>query len=243
MGIMDNTFQNQVALITGAGAGIGKATALRLANAGAVVIATDISEESLKSLDAIEGISTRLLDVTKKESIENLAKDVEKIDILFNCAGYVHQGNIFECKEQDWDRSFDINVKSMYQMCEAFLPKMVSQKSGVIINMASICSSLKGAERRFAYGTTKGAVIGLTKSLAIDFVKDGIKVHCICPGTVDTPSFRDRAKANAQDFVARQKMGRVGTAEEIAGAVMFLASKDGQYMTGTSLVMDGGWSL
>jgi len=238
-----------VALITAAGAGIGKATALRLAKAGAQVIATDISEEGLKSLDGIEGITTKILDVTKKDAIENLAKDVERIDILFNCAGYVHQGDIFECDEKEWDRSFNINVKSMYHMCQAFLPKMVSQKSGVVINMSSICSSLKGAARRFAYGTTKGAVIGLTKSLAIDFVQHGIKVHCICPGTVDTPSFRDRVDAfedpeqALKDFIGRQKMGRLGTAEEIAGAVMFLSSKDGQYMTGTSLVIDGGWSL
>jgi len=242
-------FENKVVLITGAGQGIGKATALQFATNGARVIATDINADALKSLEGIENISTKILDVTNKESINQLAKDLDKIDVLFNCAGYVHQGNIFECDESILDKSLDINVKSMYYMCHAFMPKMVAVGSGVVINMASICSSLRGAERRFAYGTTKGAVIGLTKSLAMDFVKHGIKVHCICPGTVDTPSFRGRVNEFQDpdkayvDFVNRQKMKRLGSADEIAGAVLFLASKNAQYMTGTELVMDGGWSL
>jgi len=242
-------FENKVVLITGAGQGIGKATALQFATNGARVIATDINAEALKSLESIENISTKILDVTNKESINQLAKDLDKIDVLFNCAGFVHQGNIFECDESILDKSLDINVKSMYYMCHAFMPKMVAVGSGVVINMASICSSLRGAERRFAYGTTKGAVIGLTKSLAMDFVKHGIKVHCICPGTVDTPSFRGRVNEFQDpdkayvDFVNRQKMKRLGSADEIAGAVLFLASKNAQYMTGTELVMDGGWSL
>jgi len=220
---------------------------------GCHVIATDINFHEVKKLEEISGlekkISARCLDVTNKASILDLAKEVEKIDILFNCAGYVPQGNIFECNEAEWDRTFDINVKSMYQMCHAFLPKMVTQGSGVIINMSSICSSLKGAERRFAYGTSKGAVIGLTKSLAIDFVKHGIKVHCICPGTVDTPSFRDRVQAfddpqkAMEDFIDRQKMKKLGTADEIAASAAFLASDEAAYMTGTNFIIDGGWSL
>merc|ERR1712141_274269 len=228
---------------------IGKATAIRFAEEGCHVIATDINKDALKQLDDISGIETKFLDVTNNNDILELAKVVDKIDILFNCAGYVHQGHIFECNETEWDRSFNINVKSMYLMCHAFLPKMVVQKSGVIINMASICSSLKGAERRFAYGTTKGAVIGLTKSLAIDWVKHGIKVHCICPGTVDTPPFRDRVNAfdnpekAMEDFIDRQKMKKLGSAEEISAAATFLASSEASYMTGTNFIIDGGWSL
>lgn len=237
------------ALITGAGQGIGKATTLAFLREGATVIATDIDEDKLKAFDGISEIDVRILDVTDLNAIQKLAKDIDDLDILFNCAGYVHHGTILECDLAAWDFSFSINVKSMYAMCQQFLPQMLKKEKGVIINMSSIASSVKAATNRFVYGTTKAAVIGLTKSIAIDFISKGIRCNCICPGTVDTPSLHERINAQPnpnmamQDFISRQKIGRLGTAEEIASLCVYLASEESAYMTGNEIIIDGGWSL
>lgn len=180
----------KVALVTAAAQGIGKETALTFAKEGAKVYATDINEVELRKLDEVDGVVTRVLDVLDEEAIRKLAEEIEKVDVLFNCAGYVHHGTILDCPEKDWDFSFNLNVKSMYRMIRAFLPKMVDQNSGSIINMSSVCSSIKGAPNRFVYGTTKAAIVGMTKSVAADYVTKGVRVNAICPGTVDTPSWR-----------------------------------------------------
>ena len=180
----------KVAVVTAAAQGIGKEVCLKFAAEGAKVYATDINGAELKKLNGSSGIKTRVLDVTNKEAIETLAAELEKVDVLFNCAGYVHHGTILECDEEEWDFSYNLNVKSMYLMSRAFIPKMVAKKSGSVINMSSVCSSIKGAPNRFAYGTTKAAIVGLTKSMAVDFIGDGVRVNAICPGTVDTPSWR-----------------------------------------------------
>jgi len=241
--------EGKVAVISAAGQGIGKATALRFAKEGCSVIATDINASTLSTLEGVKGIETQLLDVTNKDAIIDFASKIDKIDILFNCAGFVHNGTILECEEKDWDFSFDLNVKSQYRMCRAFLPKMVKQQSGCIINMSSVASSIKGVNNRFVYGTTKAAVIGSTKSLAMDYIESGIRVNCVCPGTVETPSWQQRVDASPdpekakKDFIARQKMKRLGTAEEIASNVLYLASEEAGYTTGTCSIIDGGWSI
>merc|ERR1711874_193387 len=186
-------------------------------------------------------------DVTKKEDVSALAKELERGDVLFNCAGHVHQGDIFSCSDEVFERSFSINVRSMFWMCQAFLPKVPD--GGSVINMSSVCSSVKGAPNRFAYGTTKAAVIGLTKSLAADLVTRRVRVNAICPGTVETPSWQGRVDESKdpqqarRDFIARQKMGRLGTAEEIASLVLYLASDESAYTTGVEHIIDGGWSI
>jgi 2-keto-3-deoxy-L-fuconate dehydrogenase len=241
---------NKVALVTAAGQGIGRATAEAFAREGARVIATDINESQLAQL---EGCATRLLDVTDAAAIAELAKDIGPIDVLFNCAGFVHNGTILECDESAWDFSFDINVRSMYRLMRAFLPGMVARGGGSIINMASVASSIKGAPNRFVYGATKAAVIGMTKSVAADFVSKGVRCNAICPGTVESPSLRQRIEAQARDsgqsvaaveaaFVARQPMGRVGRASEIAALAVYLASDESGFTTGVAHVIDGGWS-
>ncbi|XP_040574970.1 dehydrogenase/reductase SDR family member 6-like [Lepeophtheirus salmonis] len=241
----------KVALITAAAQGIGRETALLFAKEGAKVYATDINEALLKELSNHEGISIFKLDVTNKEDVMN-AKDsiTESIDILFNCAGYVHHGSILDCDEDSWKRSFEINVDSMYYMCKAIVPSMIeNKKGGSIINMSSICSSIKGLPNRFAYGTTKAAVIGFTKSLACDLVKHNIRVNCICPGTVDTPSLRGRVNNTPNpektytDFINRQPMQRLGTSTEIASFVLTLAEDNGAYCTGGDYKIDGGLSI
>ncbi|KAE8630712.1 hypothetical protein XENTR_v10000929 [Xenopus tropicalis] len=185
----------KVIVLSAAAQGIGRAAAIAFVNEGAQVIATDINETKLKELEAYKGIQTRVLDVTKKDQIEKLCKEIDRVDVLFNVAGFVHHGTILDCAEADWDFTMNVNVRSMYLMIKTFLPKMLAQKSGNIINMSSVASSIKGVVNRCVYSTSKAAVIGLTKSVASDFIEQGIRCNCICPGTVDTPSLRERIQA------------------------------------------------
>jgi 2-keto-3-deoxy-L-fuconate dehydrogenase len=241
------------ALVTAAGQGIGRATALAFAAEGANVLATDIAPEKMQGFeDAL--IATRALDARDEEAIAALAGELPALDILFNCAGFVHHGTVLTTSPEEWDFSFSLNVRSMFLMIRAFLPKMVEAGGGSIINMSSGASSIKGVPNRFAYGATKAAVIGLTKSVAADFVANGIRCNAICPGTVQTPSLDDRiAAAGAlapggvegarQAFIDRQPLGRLGSAEEIAALAVYLASDDAKFTTGATHVIDGGWSL
>jgi 2-keto-3-deoxy-L-fuconate dehydrogenase len=215
-----------------------------------VVWATDINEPSLAALAQDRpSIRTRRLDVLDAQDIAKFAGEVGKLDVLFNCAGYVHHGNILDCSEKDWDFSFDLNVKSMYRTCRAFLPAMLKAGKGSIINMSSAASSIKAAPNRFVYASTKAAVIGLTKAIAIDFIRSGIRCNAICPGTVQSPSLDQRiaAQGNVEEarseFVARQPMGRLGRPEEIAALAVFLASDESSYTTGQIHIIDGGFSL
>ena len=247
---MSARLNGKKALLTAAGQGIGAATARAFAAEGAQVYATDLNDQLLQKLAAeLPGIHTRKLDVRETQAVNALAAELGAIDILFNCAGFVHQGTILDCSEQDWDFSFDLNVKSMYRTCRAFLPAMIAAKKGSIINMSSGASSIKGAPNRFVYGTTKAAVIGLTKALATDVIRQGIRVNAICPGTVESPSLEQRiaalgdaAKAR-KDFIARQPMGRLGTPEEIAALAVYLASDESSFTTGQIHIIDGGWTL
>jgi 2-keto-3-deoxy-L-fuconate dehydrogenase len=242
---MASRLNGKTALVTAAAQGIGAATARVFAAEGARVVATDINETALAGL-AGAGIAIEPLDVTDGAAVEAMARRLGAVDILFNCAGWVHNGTILECNESAWDRSFDLNVKSMYRVIRAFLPAMIAKGGGAIVNVASVASSLKGIPNRFAYGASKAAVIGLTKSVAADFVAKGIRCNAICPGTVDTPSLHDRMSATGDvekaraAFVARQPMGRLGTAEEIALLALYLASDESSDTTGTAVVADGG---
>jgi 2-keto-3-deoxy-L-fuconate dehydrogenase len=238
------------ALLTAAGQGIGAATARAFAAEGAEVFATDLNDQLLQKLAAeLPGIQTRKLDVRDIQAVNALAAELGAIDVLFNCAGFVHQGTILDCSEQDWDFSFDLNVKSMYRTTRAFLPAMIAAKRGSIINMSSGASSIKGAPNRFVYGTTKAAVIGLTKSLAADFIRQGIRVNAICPGTVESPSLEQRIAALGdvekarKEFIGRQPMGRLGKPEEIAALAVYLASDESSFTTGQIHIIDGGWTL
>jgi 2-keto-3-deoxy-L-fuconate dehydrogenase len=243
--------KGKVAVVTAAGQGIGRAIAEAFIEEGATVIATDLDAKKLKGL---KKATTFALDVRDTAKVEELAKEIIKKfgapDILANCAGYVHQGSVLECTEEDWDFSFDLNVKSMHRMLRAFVPSML-KKGGSIINIASVASSLRGLPNRYAYGATKAAVIGLTKAMAADFVRKGIRVNAICPGTIQSPSLDERIEANAKkfskslkevrkDFVDRQPIGRLGTAQEIAAGAVWLASDDSSYFTGQTLQIDGG---
>jgi 2-keto-3-deoxy-L-fuconate dehydrogenase len=241
------------ALVTAAGQGIGRATALAFAAEGADVLATDIAPEKLADLPG-KDIKTRLLDARDGAAITGLARELPALDILFNCAGFVHHGTVLSTTPEDWDFSFSLNVRSMFLMIRAFLPKMLEAGGGSIINMASGASSIKGVPNRCAYGATKAAVIGLTKSVAADFVTNGIRCNAICPGTVQTPSLDERIAAAAvsnpggvaaarQAFIDRQPLGRLGSAEEIAALAVYLASDESRFTTGTTQVIDGGWSL
>lgn len=236
----------KTALVTAAGQGIGKATAELFSREGAEVIATDINAAAFQDL---AGCRTRRLDVTDKAAIGKLAAELGAIDILFNCAGYVADGPILDCAEADWDFSFKLNVKSMYLTIKAFLPAMLAAGGGSIINMSSVVGTLTAAPNRFVYGATKAAVIGMTKSVALDYVKQGIRCNAICPGTVDTPSLQERLNAFAdpvqarRDFENRQPMGRLGTANEIANLALYLAADESSYTTGAVIPIDGGWSI
>jgi len=237
------------ALVTAAAQGIGRATAEAFAAEGAQVIATDVHEDKLAKLDGISGISTRRLDVTDADSVIATATDIGAVDILFNCAGFVHHGSVLDCGESDWDFSFDLNVKSMYFTIRAFLPAMLDAGGGSIINMSSVASSIKGIAQRCVYGASKAAVIGLTKSVAADYIHRGIRCNAICPGTVESPSLQARIDAfddpveARRAFIARQPLGRLGTAEEIAAMAVYLASDDSAFTTGTNMVVDGGVTL
>ena len=233
-------------VVTAAAQGIGCATAKLMLREGARVIATDLDADKLA---AIAGAEQQQLDVTDKAAIAAFAQRIGKVDVLFNCAGFVHSGSVLDCAESDWDFSFDLNVRSMYRMIQAFLPGMLAAGGGSIVNMSSVASSIKGVPNRFVYSTTKAAVIGLTKSVAADFVTQGIRVNAVCPGTVDSPSLHDRLRATGdyqqamRDFIARQPMGRLATAEEIAALVVYLASDDAGFTTGQAHIIDGGWAL
>ena len=238
------------ALVTAAGAGIGRATALAFAKAGATVFATDIDDASLSTLAAEhDAIVTRVLDVTDPAAIDALVGSLDRVDVLFNCAGYVHAGTILDTDAASWRRSFTINVDSMFHLCRAVLPGMLQRGSGSIVNMSSVASSIKGVPNRFAYGTTKAAAIGLTRSIAADYVARGIRCNAICPGTVKTPSLAERVRALGgdeeaawQSFTSRQPMGRLGDPAEIAALALYLASDESSFTTGTTHVVDGGWS-
>jgi 2-dehydro-3-deoxy-L-fuconate 4-dehydrogenase len=252
---MSSRVQNKVALVTAAGQGIGRAIAEALIAEGGIVIATDVAEDKVKDLPAKMRLK---LDVRAQDNIDALAKTVAAefgaLDILVNCAGYVANGSVLDCSDKDWDFSFDLNVKSMHRMIKAFLPAMLTKKSGSIVNISSAVSSIRGVPGRYAYGATKAAVIGLTKSVAADFIRQGIRCNAICPGTIESPSLEERIAAASketgrsleavrQSFVDRQPMGRLGTAPEVAALALFLASDEASYITGQAHLVDGGMAL
>jgi 2-keto-3-deoxy-L-fuconate dehydrogenase len=246
--MMTGRLSGKTIVVTAAGQGIGRAAAVACAKAGASVIATDLDAEKLKTLGDVEGVSTRRLDVLDGEAIRAFAAAVPAPNALFNCAGFVHNGNILECDEDAFSFSVDLNVRAMYRMMRAFLPGMLANGGGSIVNMASVASTLIAAPNRFVYGATKAAVIGMTKSVAADFITKNIRANAICPGTIESPSLQDRMRAQGDydaaraSFLARQPMGRLGTPEEVANLVVFLASDDSSLITGTAIAIDGGWT-
>jgi 2-dehydro-3-deoxy-L-fuconate 4-dehydrogenase len=246
---MSGRLAGKTALITAAGAGIGRATALAFASEGAKVVATDLNQALLDSLKGETGIVTKRLDVLDDDAVRACAAEISPPDVLFNCAGFVHHGNILDCTDGEWDFAFNLNVRAMYVMIKAVLPGMLEKGGGSIINISSIASSIQGLPNRFAYGASKAAVIGLTKAVAKDFVKQGIRCNAICPGTIDTPSLADRINAfpdpvqARKDFIARQPMGRLGRAEEIADFLVYLGSDESKFATGQAFVIDGGMDI
>ena len=241
--------KGKVCVITAAGQGIGAATARAFAREGARVWATDVDAAKLSALDGVAGITTRKLDVRDKAAIGKLAGESGAVDVLFNCAGFVHHGSVLDATDEQWQFAFDLNVRSMFWTIQAFLPGMLEKGGGSIVNMSSAASSVKGAALRCIYGTTKAAVIGLTKSVAVDYVAKGVRCNAICPGTVQTPSLDERISALGggadakQFFLQRQPTGRFGSAEEIASLAVYLASDESAFTTGTINVVDGGWSV
>ncbi|MEZ2128442.1 MULTISPECIES: SDR family oxidoreductase [unclassified Sinorhizobium] len=242
---MGHGLEGKTVLITAAGQGIGRATAERFVSLGARVVATDINE---KTLATVEGAEKHVLDVLDGAAVEAFAEKIGAIDVLFNCAGFVHAGTILDCDEKDWDFSFNLNAKAMYRTCRTFLPGMLDKGKGSIVNMSSVASSIKGVANRFAYSASKAAVIGLTKSIAADFVSRGIRCNAVCPGTVDSPSLHERLRATGDyekalnDFIARQPMGRIADAREIAALVTYLAGDEAGFTTGQIHIIDGGWT-
>jgi 2-keto-3-deoxy-L-fuconate dehydrogenase len=236
--------QGKIALVTAAGQGIGRATAEAFAREGATVIATDLKPELL------EGFPGRVekLNALEKSEIVGLINSLERVDVLFNCAGFVHHGTILDATDEQWDFAFNLNVRSMFWAMQAVLPKMIAQGGGSILNVSSVASSIKGAPNRFVYGATKAAVIGMTKAVAADFTTQGIRVNAICPGTIHTPSLEDRIRAQGDleksmaGFMARQPIGRFGTPQEVANLAVYLASDESAFTTGSTHVIDGGWS-
>jgi 2-keto-3-deoxy-L-fuconate dehydrogenase len=252
---MSERVRNKIALVTAAGQGIGRAIAEALIAEGGIVIATDVAEEKLKDLPAKR---RQKLDVLSQDAVGAMAKTIAgefgALDILVNCAGCVANGSVLDCTDKDWDFSFDLNVKSMHRMIKAFLPAMLNKKCGSIVNISSAVSSIRGVPNRYAYGATKAAVIGLTKAVAADFIKEGIRCNAVCPGTIVSPSLEERiataSKATGksmdavrQDFIARQPMGRLGTTQEVAALALFLASDEASYITGQAHLVDGGMAL
>ena len=241
--------KGKTALVTAAGQGIGYASVMAMVAEGATVWATDINPTLLERFKGHDTIHTLVLDVMDKAAIKAFAAKIPAIDVLFNCAGFVHAGTVLEATDEDWNFAFDLNVRSQFWMIQAILPGMLAKKSGSIINMASIASSIRGLPNRFVYGATKAAVVGLTKAVAADYVTQGIRCNAVCPGTVDTPSLQDRINAfedpteARKQFIARQPMGRLATAEEIAPVVVFLASDGSTFSTGNLYSVDGGMTI
>jgi 2-keto-3-deoxy-L-fuconate dehydrogenase len=252
---MPQRLQGKLALITAAGQGIGRAIAQSCATEGARVVATDVDEKKLEGLKADLRMK---LDVRSTQAVESIAARIKSelgpIDILVNCAGYVHHGTVLDCSEQDWDFTFDLNVKSMHRTIKAFLPGMLERKSGASINISSAVSSIRGVPDRYVYGASKAAIIGLTKAVAADFIKQGVRANAICPGTIESPSLAERIRAQSQAsgrspaeveraFIERQPMGRLGRPEEVAALAVFLASDEASYITGQAHLVDGGMAL
>lgn len=246
---MSQRLAGKKALITAAGQGMGRAAALAFAREGAQVIATDLKRELLESLSATAGISVRQLDVLDDAEVARAAAEIGAVDILFNCAGWVHHGSLLECRIEDWDASFALNVRSMFVMTKAMLPLMIANGGGVVLNMASVVGANKAVPNRLAYTASKAAVAGFTRALAADHVRQNIRANCVCPGTVDTPSLGERIGAFAdpvqarKDFIARQPMGRLATAEEIAETFIYLVSDEASFMTGQAIFVDGGMTI
>ena len=247
---MSKRLKSKNIVVTAAGQGIGRATAIAFNNEGANVHATDINDQTLETLNKEHpNIKVKNLDSTNKKAVEEFSTSLDQVDVLFNAVGFVHHGTILECDEKAWDFSFNVNIKSMYFMTKSILPKMIKQNKGSIINISSIASSLRGLPNRFVYGTTKAAIIGFTKSIASDFIKNNIRCNAIAPGTVHTPSWEGRVQsANdpvqaKKDFIARQPMGRLGTPEEIASLAIYLASDESEFVTGVTHAIDGGMSI
>jgi len=251
---MSQRLAGKTAFLTAAGAGIGRATAIAFAREGARVIATDLKPELMDDLRSIPGIVIEQLDALDAAAIADAAVRHPDVDVLFNAAGYVHHGTVLDCTEEQWDFAFNLNARSMFRTIKAFVPGMLARGRGSIVNIASGASSVRGAPNRFVYGASKAAVIGLTKAVAIDYIRQGVRCNAICPGTIESPSLRDRIAALSASsgksleevegmFIARQPMGRLGTAEEVAALALHLASDESGFTTGTTAIVDGGWSL
>jgi 2-keto-3-deoxy-L-fuconate dehydrogenase len=246
---MSGRLAGKIAFITAAGQGMGKAAAIAFAREGAKVWATDIKSGPLDELAGVAGVTTRQLDATEEQAVAKLAAEVGPIDVLLNCAGFVHHGSLLECTPADWDFSMNVNVRSMYLVARAFVPGMLAKKAGSIINVASVASTIKGVPNRLVYGASKAAVIGLTKAIAADYVKQGIRCNAVCPGTIDTPSLADRINAFSdpvqarKDFIARQPMGRLGSVDDIVPLFVYLASDESSFASGTTFTVDGGMTI
>jgi 2-keto-3-deoxy-L-fuconate dehydrogenase len=241
--------KGKTALVTAAGQGIGRASVLAMAKEGAQVVATDVNPDLLKAFEGVANVTTATLDVTDKAAIGRVIGGMPRIDALFNCAGVVHNGSILDATDEQWEFGFNLNVRAQFWAIQVALPRMLAAGGGSIINMSSVCGSLKGLPKRFVYGATKAAVVGLTKAVAADYVRDGIRCNCIAPGTVDTPSLADRINSYAdpvqarKDFVARQAMGRLAQPEEIAPIIVYLASDESIFATGQVFAVDGGMTI